>query len=692
MIPNVDVSYRRTLSLAWLVPLLALSFVVACSVEKPVAPKWETKLAIPLIDKTFTVQDLLGDNDKIFIDQDGVVGLQIEKELSRYEVGERLKIDGIDRRFEAELGNFTVTAPDTGKVSISLAEIYPPAQNIPAGQETEIPGFDFAVPPKAVEPFETFQYVKLASGTLEITIDNNLPIPLGVLPDKPLTAKIHANSPDGEVLEVIDYTAQVPPYGRVTESIDLTGHVIPTQLYVEVAGASPGTDGQKVAIDPSWGFTVKVYVYNLKVAEAVAKIPTQHVEHKDTFPIQDSVAVRSATVKRGRITISIQNDLPINATIAYELPDFQRDGTPLRGVLNLPARQFTSQTIVLDGYTLKPGDFALPGYQALHFNWAFDTENTGDNFVHLYATDKVAAEIRTEEIVFSQITGELGNVQIELEPVSKHVSIPEHLDSLRFGEVTLELYVQHTLGIPAKADIRVEGKNRAGEVTHFEIHPQLHAAQIGQVLEENFVLGPETPGLIEFMNSLPEEITVTGEIQVGQSGVVGHVSENDWIQSTVAFRAPLAVAIPEQTTKAKPDTLEIDGSEREDLVKNLHQLRLQAEIENHLPVGASVTLYFARDTTSLYTKPDVRVGPISVSLAQLTSTGRVAAASTDKINLDLTDQEIAFFGSDPIISGVEVHIPGTHGQIAVLTADDYIHVRALGSVSFTVDPEDDEGN
>ncbi len=684
--------FRRSYFLLWLVPTFALSFLVACSIEKPVAPKWETKLAIPLIDKRFTVQDLLGDNTKIFIRQDGVVGFQIERELSRYEVGERLKIDGIQRQFEAEVGNFTVTAPDTGKVHISLAEIYPPARNIPAGQETEIPAFDFGVPPKALEPFETFQYVKLAAGTLEITVKNNLPIPLGILPDKPLTAKIHANSPDGEVLDVIDYAAQVPAYGSVTEEIDLAGHVIPSQLYVEVSGASPGTEGQKVAIDPNWGFVVEVYVHDLKVAEAVAKIPTQHVEHKDTFPIEDSVAVRSATVKRGRINLSIENGLPINASIFYELPDFQRNGTPLRGVLNLPARQLTNQSIVLNGYTLKPAQSAIPGQQVLHFNWAFDTENTGDNLVHLYATDKVVAEIQTDEIVFSQITGELGNVQIELEPVTKHVTIPEHLDSLRFGAVTLELDVQHTLGIPAEADIRVEGKNRAGKVTSFEIHPQLRAAQMGQTLEEHFVLGPETPGLIDFMNSLPEEISVTGKIQVGQPGIVGHVSENDWIQATVAFRAPLAVAIPEQTTKSKPDTLEIDGSEREDFVKNLHQLRLQAEIENHLPVGASVTFYFARDTASLYTKPSVQVGPISVSLAQLATTGRVAATSNDKIDIELSDEEIAFFGSDPIITGVKVYIPGTHGQIAVLTADDYIHVRALGSVAFTVDPEDDESD
>lgn len=669
--------------------VLAVLFL-SCSVEKPVAPKWETKLTVPLIDKTFTVWDILGDNDKIFVGQDSVVGLQISKELNRYSIGERLKIDGIQKGFEAEVGNFTVTAPDTAKVGISLAEIYPPAQNIPPGQKTVIPAFDFESPAKAAKPFESFQYVKLAQGVLDITVKNNLPIALGVPPNKPLVAKIWAESPTGEPLDVVTFESQIPAYGKVTESIDLAGHVIPSQIYVAAAGASPGTNGQQVTIDPNWGFTVSAYIHDLKVAEAVAKIPSQHVEHRDVFPIEDSVAIRSATVKRGRIRLSIRNDLPITAAIGYELPDFRRNGTPLHGVLNLPSRQLSEQTIVLDGYTLEPGEGARPGEQALHFNWSFDTQNTGDNMVHLYATDKVVAEIKTDEIVFSQIRGELGNVRIDLEPVTKHVSVPEHLDSLRFGQVTLEVDVQHTLGIPARADIRVQGKNREGKVTHFEIHPTLDAAQPGETKTQKFVLGPDTPGLIDFMNSLPEEIAVTGKIQIGQPGMIGDVSEDDWVQASVAFRAPLAVAIPEQTTTAKPDTLKMEDGDRQDVVENLHKLQLKAEIENHLPLGASVTFYFARDTVSLYTRPAVTIGPIAVSLAQLAADGRVAAATSNQIDIKLTDEQIAFFGTDPIITGVKVHIPGTHGQIAVLTANDYIHVRALGSVSFTVDPEKDQ--
>ncbi len=671
---------------------LTVFLAQGCSVEKPVAPKWDTTLAVPLIDKTFTVRELIEDEENLYVDGEGVVNFSVEKTLDRYYVGEKLKVKGIEKELSASVGSFEINAPDTVSITVTLGEIFPPSRDIPPGQTTVIPAFTFESEPKEADRFKTFQYVKLESGWLEVTVVNDLPITLGSPPEHPLTAKIWAESPTGEPLEVVEYSQSVPAYSQRSQVIDLSGHYLPNQFYIVVAGGSPGSEGQEVEVNPDWGFSLRIFFHDLRVEEAVAKVPEQEIQREDSFPIKDTLAIQEARIKRGSIRVQFWNSLPIGAVVSYELPDFQQFDQPLRGEFDLAPQAYSDEVIDLSGVMLRTAKGGKAGEQELRFHWNFRTESTGETMIHLSKEDSVRARITTDEIVFSEITGELGRVQVDFEPMARNFKVPKQIDSLNFQAVNLDLSLNHTLEFPARAHIVIEGMNDDGRVAQLVLEPQLDPAPAEGSRTDHFVINQDYPGLREFLGILPSSILVNGYVEIGAPGWVATVKATDWVEGAVAISAPVAVSIPEQTTRSKVDSLKSSAEDRKDALDFLRQVRLVAEVENRLPVGASVQLKFAREDSLVFDEPDVIVGPITLEAALASNQGQMAKPASSTIELSLDEAQLDFFRLDPIFTGIEVYLPGTNGQVAVLRAEDYLRVRAYLQVQVLVHQPEDAGD
>ena len=82
---------------------LILSVQFSCSFKEPVAPKWDVNLPVPLMNRTITMQELVDKNDFLVSNPDGLVSIDFEENLDRYEVGDQLKIEGVNESF-TEIG------------------------------------------------------------------------------------------------------------------------------------------------------------------------------------------------------------------------------------------------------------------------------------------------------------------------------------------------------------------------------------------------------------------------------------------------------------------------------------------------------------------------------------------------------------------------------------------------------------
>ena len=115
---------------------------------------------------------------------------------------------------------------------------------------------------------------------------------------------------------------------------------------------------------------------------------------------------------------------------------------------------------------------------------------------------------------------------------------------------------------------------------------------------------------------------------------------------------------------------------------------MDASIGNHLPMGASVSFYFGRSKDSVFSAPELIIGPVTALAGELeAATGLVKSSRLSTNKISLSDEQLGVFETTPLFAGVLVEFPGTNGQIVRVMRSDFMEIKAVISVNFTVDPD-----
>ena len=191
---------------------LFISFAIllfGCTLDSPdkdKLPVWSTTIEIPIIQTRIDLDTFLEDS-LISVNEDSIYVFNKTVEIDPVEVGDQLKIDPIEKSFVQYASAVTVDSSNTtftiGYDSVGLdnisepinalfelinidsdttnpfifRDIYPAIDDIPDGQLATIPPFEFN---PVINPFSfDFEYAVFSGGQLQITIQNEMVIPLG---------------------------------------------------------------------------------------------------------------------------------------------------------------------------------------------------------------------------------------------------------------------------------------------------------------------------------------------------------------------------------------------------------------------------------------------------------------------------------------------------------------------------------
>ncbi|CUS98826.1 hypothetical protein, partial [Candidatus Kryptonium thompsonii] len=151
-----------------LLAVLFLIFLYGCfeKPSEPVLPTWDVDLTVPILEKTFTLGELVEKDTTYFkIGSNNQIYYSTTSELEATTVGDNLKISDISTSAQTQLGNFEIKNPGTITASIKVYEIFPAlSSNIPPGNyiiPSNAPGQTVSVNFTA---FESFQSVKFDNG------------------------------------------------------------------------------------------------------------------------------------------------------------------------------------------------------------------------------------------------------------------------------------------------------------------------------------------------------------------------------------------------------------------------------------------------------------------------------------------------------------------------------------------------
>ena len=485
--------------------LLLTIFFTGCALDVPDTdklPVWSTTLEVPIIQTTIDLNEFLEDSlistypigeggDSIFVFNKTI-------ELDSVEVGDKLKIDPIEKSFVQFASAVTVDSSTTsftiGYDSVGLGDITElidaeigliELDNIGA-EETDPISFadvmpttlvtaietaiaaaggtaDVVVDTVALVPqqksvsFDSFTSVVLSSGYLDITITNDLFIPLGA----PIYVDIK-NSIGTQIFQ-LTWDTEIAADDSATVTQDVSGMTLPGTILVEVSGTSNGSQGQQVAVttaDLSSTFTVGLAAREFQVTQASAVVPAQSIIDTSSIVLDPSeTVVEEAVMSKGNLEITVTNNLPLTGMVRLTIPSlyFGSPDSTFKQNFDLVTGTFAVPIVDMAGWTMAM-DFAD---QYLDYHYLITTADTDPNSVTISQTDNVELDLGITEIYFSAVTGQIESQTI-IEGGDINIESESQIQSATISDGQMEIVISNNIGGAADVQLIVPELVRGG--------------------------------------------------------------------------------------------------------------------------------------------------------------------------------------------------------------------------------------
>ena len=527
--------------------ILSIVLFVSCTPDIPRDGgflKWSTFIEIPLFKDSITLETLAEDS-LISIEnlsnyfQDGELSDSIfvyhkQINIDKVEVGNKLEIDPILSSFSQNIDDVSVSpiqkniSSKIGLMSLNdieptstdpfiFRDIYPEIEDVNNGTMVAIPSFELM---PIVKPFtfEDFESAEFSQGFLELTINNNMVIPLG----SPLLIELlqvllgdTLNIPGASIEfdDVIDANN-----GTATGLIDLTDISLPGEILVKVSGNCQGTSGIEIFIDEqakNSGFDVSIGGSDLEVTSANAKIPQQLIEENGVITLDpDSNKVVNALIESGQLTIDIDNYMDLSSTIDISIPSLEDpEGNIFFTSIDIAENAFgiNNQTN-LTGYSL----LMEPDNQSVDYNYDVLTHDSGEDFILIESNDSLNVKIFLEgmeqgsDITFSQFTGYLSQDAM-VDSNSINIETDTKVDEAILNSGSLKLSIINNIGIEAMVNFSINEFTKYGSLldTSFIITDQpslIYLDLTGYMLDLDLNLDPQTVSYVSSIDIPSNEL------------------------------------------------------------------------------------------------------------------------------------------------------------------------------------------
>ena len=423
-----------------------LVLVSSCSIEPDTEklPIIQPELGFSVYQESITLNDvdlLTGDSSitkELYGNSDSIFVFNKTVKIDKQEVGDKLSIEDINKQFSQSVDNVTiedteveekigfdpvgidpienVVQSEVGIISLDnidpqttdpylFSSIYPSVNDIPNESSVNIPSFDLE-PVTNNFTFNDFSEAVFSSGSLSLTVVNDLVIPLG-------DVDVKLKNSDGVEISGASTTISGPINSgtQATGILDLSGVTLPGAVIVEVTGSSPGQDNILINDDAkSSSFSVQISGTDLEVTSATAKIPAQTISESGSIDLAaDSNKVVLATISGGNLFIEIDNYMEVTSQMNLTIPSLK---TPTGNSFQTSIDIAGNTADIIDetdisGYSLSMNIDA----QSVVYEYDVITTDTADDLITITSADSIVVNITLngpsvgEQLSFSSFEG-----------------------------------------------------------------------------------------------------------------------------------------------------------------------------------------------------------------------------------------------------------------------------------------------
>ena len=569
-----------------------------------------------------TFKDILKASDTVRYDNDNLVRIVFKKDSvydlklddfydldnmisysNGYTVGE-IKMKDFQGSKAITLNTISQSFPATLRATfIALDDGLP--HNFPSFATTTIPEQSFSV-------FQDFQNAVLASGSLEISVRNNLTAPLNEVKIKLYNSTGHSQIGTEMVISAIN------PGTVKTATMNLAGKTITNSIIAAITSLnSPGTT-TPVIIDLDNSVEVGIYGYNLKVQSGRLKIPVQtisSVENDDTITIDpgENVEIEKLRLNTGSLNYTLVSNSPLSGTLTVTLPTSLRSGIPVTETISVIPGSTKTGIINANGSELDLSKDPDQKYNRVPVKYTVEI-TSNETIVNFNKNDSLHFDLKLNNPDFDYVKGYFGQRTQQIDNDTLKTDIDDFLNHIKgqfhISDPSIKVSYSNSFGIPVEITLGATGikgsqKVNLGLAPFTVAYP---STLTDRTITSSFTVSKANSSLPDLVSMPPEEIRFSGSAKMNPLGFPG--TRNNYIFGSSRFLASLEVEVPMilwinnlQFADTIDNFLIPDDSDKDSFDPGKTELCiLFIEVENGFPLGASLSIMLYDSATATVKK------------------------------------------------------------------------------------------
>ncbi len=316
---------------------------------------------------------------------------------------------------------------------------------------------------------------------------------------------------------------------------------------------------------------------NITFSEFTGYLSQDAMLDSNFINLESATKVDEAILNSGQLELSIINSIGIEALVNFSINELTKNGTALDTSF-LISEQPLVVILDLSGYNLNLDPSLNP--QTVSYVSSIDIPS--DELISLSFGESIVIEVNMDSLSFSQISGYIDPVVVEIDSIEQQISLPDEISDLDFSVINMDFSFQSNLMLPVFLNLELLSINDETGESFVKIIEDINITET-----PNFSID----SIEQLINVKPNRIIATGNAKVGSLSDYGYLSTSDSLSGFLSIVAPLAFEINENSNIAL-DPEEFQAIEIEDLIS----AKLFIYYENNLELGADVSILMATDT------------------------------------------------------------------------------------------------
>ncbi len=494
--------------------------------------------------------------------------------------------------------------------------------------------------------FTNITQVTVQSGTINISVTNNLPVPVS------FDIGLKNNSDSSPVGGDFIFT-NIAPGTTQTQTVDVSGVIITNTLDFDLKNlTSPGSTPGTVPVDLNDDLVIALSSTDILVSGGTAILPNQifysNTNFIDINP-DPGIEITTVEIRSGEIDYTISSGFSEGVVFNFILPSARKNGDTLK--YNIPLSGNGTETAILSlaDVSVDLTTDALQPYNRFPFIISAGINSSG-TMVSFSMSNSFSVDYQYQNIAFSYLEGYFGQ--------QTHTFNQDTIDlgglkdfferitgSLTFTNPVVRFPYESSFGIPASIEVQATGTNSSGATQDLNAAVQnidRMTDRFGSPASGAVVFDRTNSDIVPLLALRPVELVYSGQIQINPLGNISgrdnFVLGNSKIIGSMEMELPWMLQMQDlalRDTLENPLYMEPDSDFK---LSEMEFFRMFFYAANGFPIKVDVLL-IPYDRVNDVKRPGIVI-PELIMAAPVDATGKVTGPAEATITIDLDKQQL----------------------------------------------------